>query len=281
MQHTWTSQHNHNHHNHHHNHGLLPFLSDPLLFSPDTDLCDDTEEADTHSDVSGSGLSNIDWTQCPRDTITSPLMHPDQAFLDSIWNIESMSQTWTAPAAAEYPLFLDPVSLKADVAPTPIKPPPTAKKQARIFKNFPCPECSKVFHFPSLLAEHVRSHTGERPFVCSQCDKSYTTNNRLKVHTRSHSNEKPYPCPREGCNYSAKQASDLKHHSIIHLPPDEKERVLDQVRRNYPCVDCNRKFRTEAGLARHKQAAPVCFTNRGGKRGGGGGGGPEGEGGGI
>ncbi|KAJ3241266.1 hypothetical protein HDU81_001251 [Chytriomyces hyalinus] len=163
MPNTWISEH----------HGLLPFLSDPLLFSADADLCDDTE-GDTESD----GLSqHIDWLQGSQDTHTSPLMHPDQAFLDSIWNIESITQAWSAPAA-EYPVILDPVSLKPDAAPsTPITP-PTAKKQARILKSYACPECSKVFHFPSLLAEHARSHSGERPFSCSECDKSYTTNNR-------------------------------------------------------------------------------------------------------
>ncbi|KAJ3232319.1 hypothetical protein HDU81_003060 [Chytriomyces hyalinus] len=130
-----------------------------------------------------------------------------------------------------------------------------------------CPEngCGKSFMYPSLLQEHLRSHTGERPFTCSECGKSYTTNNRLKVHTRSHTNEKPYACNHDGCDFRTKQASDLKDHSIRHLSVEDRSR-LEKKRKMIPCHECSRRFRTEAGLAGHKEKMPVCFVEKRNKR---------------
>ncbi|TPX74820.1 hypothetical protein CcCBS67573_g03928 [Chytriomyces confervae] len=130
-----------------------------------------------------------------------------------------------------------------------------------------CPEegCGKSFLYPSLLQEHFRRHSGERPFVCSECGKSYTTNNRLKVHTRTHSGDRPYACSHVGCLFRTKQASDLKDHSIRHLSIQDRE-LLDKKRGVTKCTECNRRFRTEAGLAAHKEMMPICFVDRPGKR---------------
>ncbi|KAI8611255.1 hypothetical protein BC830DRAFT_1068977 [Chytriomyces sp. MP71] len=50
----------------------------------------------------------------------------------------------------------------------------SVQKQSSIFattraqhQSLRCDSCNKVFAYPSLLAEHVRSHTNERIFKCS------------------------------------------------------------------------------------------------------------------
>ncbi|ODN00800.1 putative zinc finger protein [Orchesella cincta] len=45
-----------------------------------------------------------------------------------------------------------------------------------------CPECGLKIRDKSRLIEHLRGHTGERPFQCFQCDKSYTRKDVLKTH---------------------------------------------------------------------------------------------------
>lgn len=45
-----------------------------------------------------------------------------------------------------------------------------------------CPECGLKIRDRSRLIEHLRGHTGERPFQCSFCDKSYTRKDVLKTH---------------------------------------------------------------------------------------------------
>ena len=57
-----------------------------------------------------------------------------------------------------------------------------------------CPQCDMVFTKPSAMEVHLRSHTGDRPFVCELCGKKFARSNNLKLHMRIHSGEKPYVC---------------------------------------------------------------------------------------
>ncbi|KRT78355.1 zinc-finger associated domain containing protein, partial [Oryctes borbonicus] len=49
-----------------------------------------------------------------------------------------------------------------------------------------CDICSKEFRYPSFLAEHMKNHTGEKPFLCSICGKGFRQSGALQYHIRSH-----------------------------------------------------------------------------------------------
>lgn len=51
-----------------------------------------------------------------------------------------------------------------------------------ITKKLTCQYCSKKFQHESRLVQHMRLHTGSRPFVCAECNRSYTTKYKLKDH---------------------------------------------------------------------------------------------------
>lgn len=52
-------------------------------------------------------------------------------------------------------------------------------------KNKICPLCGRGFSTNEILNHHMRTHTGERPYVCVTCGASFAQNAALRVHQRA------------------------------------------------------------------------------------------------
>ncbi|XP_069163805.1 uncharacterized protein [Procambarus clarkii] len=60
--------------------------------------------------------------------------------------------------------------------------------------NIQCELCLKRFYHRAHYNEHVRIHTGEKPYMCELCGKKFSWHDSVKKHMQTHSAESKYKC---------------------------------------------------------------------------------------
>ena len=88
-----------------------------------------------------------------------------------------------------------------------------SRKLAQIFL-LPCSHCPRSFAQKSNLLSHVRSHTGDRPFLCAECGGAFGTAATLHKHEKTHTGERPWRCHYCGKRYRQKASHD--RHIMTH-----------------------------------------------------------------
>ncbi|XP_036038924.1 zinc finger protein 296 [Onychomys torridus] len=106
------------------------------------------------------------------------------------------------------------VSAVAVVAPVEDKPPPVSSAARR---SPTCPVCKKTLSSFSNLKVHMRSHTGERPYVCNQCSYACAQSSKLNRHKKTHKQQASGgPCtPATSRSVSPAAPPEPAHHAAV------------------------------------------------------------------
>ncbi|XP_065344214.1 zinc finger protein 665-like [Cloeon dipterum] len=137
-------------------------------------------------------------------------------------------------------------------------------------QEHPCTVCERKFSSKTKLEEHMRDHTGVRPFLCPTCGKSFKTKELLKNHMKTHEERvNSFTC--EVCGKLFPMISRLKAHRNIHFPESRtekcdicdfstycKSKLKNHMRthtreKTVTCHECGKSFVHASGLHAHKQ----------------------------
>ena len=104
-----------------------------------------------------------------------------------------------------------------------------------------CSFCGKYFKKMFQLQNHLRTHTGDKPFVCHTCGKAFSQETTLRTHMRIHSGAKPFKCSQ--CSEAFNAGTALAAHKLWKHSDGT---------RPFLCSFCSKSFPTTSAVRKHE-----------------------------
>ena len=104
-----------------------------------------------------------------------------------------------------------------------------------------CNHCGKSFKKMFQLQNHIRTHTGDKPYVCHICAGAFSQETTLRTHMRTHSGVKPFKCGQ--CSESFNVSSALTTHRMW---------KHSEGSRPFLCTFCSKSFPTKSAVRKHE-----------------------------
>lgn len=118
----------------------------------------------------------------------------------------------------------------------------------QILRRFKCDECGKAFKFKHHLKEHIRIHSGEKPFECLNCGKRFSHSGSYSSHMTS-----------KKClimNLKVRKGSVAPNISV------NDKLINGRANIEHNCTSCNLRFSSPNEYATHLINNNECQQNR-------------------
>lgn len=106
-------------------------------------------------------------------------------------------------------------------------------------KSSYCHICQKDYTKTGFM-NHLRKHTGERPFVCELCQKAFSQSSSLSIHMKFHLNVRKHACTI--CDKKFVTKSELSRHMTVHTK-----------QKSYYCGVCDKAFTRSDNMKKHEK----------------------------